>query len=102
MFSFIFSPNRGLLFKQIRFIKNRRDLELHKTLAFMHNIAETHEDISHPHTIKILNNFQGFTRKTLQKLVDLDYVILNSNMWSLTEKGFKTASNLYSQQSEDE
>jgi manganese/zinc/iron transport system permease protein len=102
MFSFIFSPSRGLLFKQIRFIKNRRDLELHKTLAFMHNIAETHEDISHPHTIKILNNFQGFTRKTLQKLVDLDYVILNSNMWSLTEKGFKTASNLYSQQSEDE
>lgn len=102
MFSFIFSPNRGLLFKQIRFIKNRRDLELHKTLAFMHNIAETHEDISHPHTIKILNNFQGFTRKTLQKLVDLDYVTLNSNMWSLTEKGFKTASNLYSQQSEDE
>lgn len=102
MFSFIFSPSRGLLFKQIRFIKNRRDLELHKTLAFMHNIAETHEDISHPHTIKILNNFQGFTRKTLQKLVDLDYVTLNSNMWSLTEKGFKTASNLYSQQSEDE
>jgi manganese/zinc/iron transport system permease protein len=102
MFSFIFSPSRGLLFKQIRFIKNSRDLELHKTLAFMHNIAETHEDISHPHTIKILNNFQGFTRKTLQKLVDLDYVILNSNMWSLTEKGFKTASNLYSQQSEDE
>ena len=73
-----------------------------KTLAFMHNIAETHEDISHPHTIKILNNFQGFTRKTLQKLVDLDYVSLNSNMWNLTEKGFKTASNLYSQQSEDE
>ena len=102
MFSFIFSPSRGLLFKQIRFIKNRRDLELHKTLAFMHNIAETHEDISHPHTIKILNNFQGFTRKTLQKLVDLDYVTLNSNMWSLTEKGFKIASNLYSQQSEDE
>ena len=33
--SFIFSPSRGLLFRQIRFIKNRRDLELHKTLAFM-------------------------------------------------------------------
>ena len=102
MFSFVFSPTRGLLFKQIRFIKNRRDLELHKTLAFMYNIVENHEDISHPHAIKILNNFQGFTRKTLQKLVDLDYVTLNNNMWSLTNKGFKTASNLYNQQSEDE
>ena len=40
--SFIFSPSRGLLFKHIRFIKNRRDLELHKTLAFMYNIAEKH------------------------------------------------------------
>src|SRR5690606_13562211 len=69
IFSFIFSPSRGLLFHQIRFIANRRDLELQKTLAFMYHIAKTHENISHPHTIKILNNFQGYTRKTLQKLI---------------------------------
>lgn len=98
MFSFIFSPNSGLLFKQIRFIKNRRDLKLHKTLAFMYHIAETHENISHPHTIKILNNFQGFTRKTLQQLVDMDYVTIENNMWSLTQKGYNKASNLYNQQ----
>ena len=102
LFSFIFSPSRGLLFKQIRFIKNRRDLELHKTLAFMYHIAETHENISHPHTIKILNNFQGYTKSTLNKLVDRDYVKLEGNMWSLTEDGFKTASNLYTQQSTNE
>ena len=103
VFSFVFSPSRGLLFKQIRFIKNRRDLELHKTLAFMYHIAETHENISHPHTIKLLNNFQGFTRKTLQKLVEKNYVTLDGNMWSLTKIGFDTASNLYTKQStEDE
>ena len=96
--SFVFSPSRGLLFKQIRFIKNRRDIELHKTLAFMYHIAETHENISHPHAIKILNNFQGFTRGTLQKLVRKNYVKLDGSMWSLTEEGFKTASNLYNQQ----
>ena len=102
-FSFVFSPSRGLLFKQIRFIRNRRDLELHKTLAFMHNIAETHDNISHPHAIKLLNNFQGYTRKTLQKLVEMDYVTLEGNDWSLTETGFKTAENLYTKQStEDE
>lgn len=97
IFSFIFSPNRGLLFRQIRLINNRRDLELQKTLALMYHIAETHENISHPHTIKILNNFQGFTRKTLQKLVDKNYVTIDGNMWSLTEEGFKTAANLYNQ-----
>ncbi|UKM65406.2 metal ABC transporter permease [Flavobacteriaceae bacterium GSB9] len=98
LFSFVFSPNRGLLFKQIRFIKNRRDLELHKTLAFMYRIASTHDDISHPHTIKILNNFHGYTKSSLQKLVNKNYVILEGNMWSLTEKGFNTAANLYNQQ----
>ena len=100
VFSFIFSPSRGLLFKQIRFIKNRRDLELHKTLAFMHQIAETHQDISHPHTVKILNNFQGYTKGTLKKLVDKGFVIIQSNMWSLTEEGYKTAANLYNQQTD--
>lgn len=100
VFSFIFSPSRGLLFKQIRFIKNRRDLELHKTLAFMHQIAETHQDISHPHTVKILNNFQGYTKGTLKKLVDKGFVKIQSNMWSLTEEGYKTAANLYNQQTD--
>lgn len=98
LISFVFSPNRGLLFKQIRFIKNRRDIQLHKTLAFMYNIAETHEDITHPHTIKILNNFQGYTKGTLQKLVDKHYVTLSEGNWSLTKEGFKTAANLYNQQ----
>ncbi|WP_298340601.1 metal ABC transporter permease [uncultured Algibacter sp.] len=101
LFSFVFSPSRGLLFKQIRFIKNRRDLQLHKTLAFMYNIVESHENISHPHAIKILNNFQGYTKGTLQKLVSKNYVVLQGNMWSLTEDGFKTAANLYSQQTDN-
>jgi manganese/zinc/iron transport system permease protein len=97
LISFIFSPSRGLLFKQIHFIKNRRDLQLHKTLSFMYDIAKTHENIQHPHAIKILNNFQGFTKGTLQKLVDKNYVTLQGNMWSLTEEGYNSASNLYNQ-----
>lgn len=99
--SFIFSPNRGLLFRQIRFIKNRHDLKLHKTLSLMYRIAENHDNISHPHAIKILNNFHGFTKGTLQKLVDKNYVTLDGNMWSLTEQGYKTAANLYNQQSQE-
>ena len=95
--SFVFSPSRGLLFKQIRFIKNRRDLQLHKTLAFMYDIAITHDDISHPHEIKILNNFQGYTKRTLKKLVENDYVTLEGSTWSLTNEGFKSALNLYNQ-----
>ncbi|WP_299245595.1 metal ABC transporter permease [uncultured Aquimarina sp.] len=100
--SFIFSPGRGLLFREIRFRKNRNDLQLHKTLSFMYNIAKDHENISHPHAIKILNNFQGFTKRSLQKLEDKDYVKIEGNMWSLTISGYKTASNLYNQLTQTE
>jgi len=102
LFSFIFSPKRGLLFKRIRLIKNRNDLELQKTLAFMYHIVEDHEDVSHPHTIRMLNNFQGYSRKGLRKLVDKNYVELEGGMWSLTSEGFKAAENLYNQNTKDE
>jgi manganese/zinc/iron transport system permease protein len=97
-FSFIFSPSRGLLFRLIRFIKNRKDLELHKTLAFMFEIAKGHESISHPHAVKILNNFHGYTRKSLEKLVRKEYINVADSMWSMTSKGYHFAANLYNQQ----
>ena len=102
LFSFIFSPSRGLLFKQIRLIKNRNDLEFQKTLAFMYHIIEDHEDGSHPHAIKILNNFQGYSRKGLRQLVSKNYVTLHGNMWSLTPAGVEAATNMYNQNLKDE
>lgn len=100
--SFIFSPVRGLLFREIRFRKNRRDLELNKTLSFMFQIASKHEDFSHPHAINILNNFQGFSLGTLKKLEEKNFISIRQKMWSLTEKGFDTASNLYNQDENNE
>ncbi len=101
VFSFIFSPSRGLLFRQLRFVKNRKDLQLHKTLAFMFDIAKSHENISHPHTVRILNNFHGYTRKSLSKLEDKDYIRVEGLMWAMTEKGYHFAANLYNQQVEE-
>lgn len=95
--SFVFSPIRGLLFRELRFWKNRNDLKLHKTLSFMYDIAKTHDDISHPHTIKILNNFHGFTKKSLKKLESQRFIVVEGNNWSLTQEGFETAKNLYNQ-----
>ncbi len=97
--SFIFSPGRGILFRELRFRRNRKDLKLFKTLSFMYDIAVDHNDISHPHEIKILNNFQGFTRKSLRKLEDENYVTISGSRWSLTEEGYNKAANLYNQQS---
>ncbi|MGB1018898.1 MAG: metal ABC transporter permease [Chitinophagales bacterium] len=96
-FSFIFSPNRGILFKQIRLSQNRKDLQLNKTLQFMFEIVKTHKNISHPHTIKILNNFQGYTKRTLKKLEDKKYIEVNGQMWSMTKEGYHFSANLYNQ-----
>lgn len=96
--SFIFSPGRGILFKQIRFWQNRRDLKLQKTLQFMFDIAKDHEDISHPHAIKILNNFQGYTRSSLKKMEEKNWVKVQGQKWSLTQDGYSAAENLYTQE----
>ncbi len=97
LISFVFSPGRGLLFKQLRFLQNRRDLQLQKTLQFMYDIVKTHKDISHPHAIRILNNFQGFTKKSLQQLEEKEWITLSGQEWSMTQKGFSQAENLYNQ-----
>lgn len=96
--SFIFSPGRGLLFKEIRHWKNRNDLQLHKTLAFMYDIAKTHENVSHPHEVRILNNFRGYTKSSLKKLAEREYITIEGSTWSLTIKGFEKATNLYNRQ----
>ncbi|MCJ8498179.1 metal ABC transporter permease [Chryseobacterium salipaludis] len=102
LFSFIFSPMRGLLFREIRRIRNRSDLQVQKTLLFMYHIAEEHEDLSHPHSIAILNNFQGYSRKGLRKLLDCNYVQLRGDQWSLTPEGATAAANMYNQNIKNE
>ncbi|TLP82348.1 metal ABC transporter permease [Maribacter sp. ACAM166] len=97
LISFIFSPGRGLLFRKIRFRKNRRELHLKKTLTFMHHIVKEHENISRPHAIRILNNFQGFTRKTLNKLEDKKFVRIEGNQWAMTQEGYDEAESIYNQ-----
>jgi manganese/zinc/iron transport system permease protein len=98
LFSFIFSPGRGVLFRAIRFRKISYDLKLKKTLQFMYGIAKTHDDFAHPHAIRILNHFQGYTKNSLSALEEKEWVEIKGQKWSLTQKGFREAKDLYNQQ----
>jgi manganese/zinc/iron transport system permease protein len=100
--SFIFSPGRGILFREIRFRKNRADLQLKKTLQFMYGIARTHEDFTHPHAIRILNHFQGYTKNSLSTMEEKEWVEIKGQEWSLTKKGFREAKDLYNQQANND
>lgn len=96
--SFIFSPERGILFKEIRKQKNRKALKVFKTLSLMYEIAQTHEDISHPHAIQILNNFQGYSKNALQELEDQELIKIDGRMWFMTTEGYNKAAQLFNQQ----
>lgn len=102
LISFVFSPGRGLLFREIRFRRNRNDLKLKKTLQLMYDIAKTHQNISHPHAIRILNDFHGFSKKSLRKMEEKRWISIDGSEWSLTERGFEEAKNLFNQQLTDE
>ena len=97
--SFVFSPERGILFKQIRKVKNRKELKLFKTLSLMYEIAQTHEDISHPHQTAILNDFQGYSVKALKELEEQKLIQLNGKLWNMTQDGYQKASQLFNQNS---
>ncbi len=95
--SFVFSPTRGILFKEIRKQKNRKALKVFKTLSLMFEIASTHEDITRPHTIKILNDFQGYSKSALQELEEQQLIKVKGQMWSMTLEGYNKAAKLFNQ-----
>ncbi len=97
LISFVFSPERGILFKQLRKAKNRKDLKLFKTLSLMYEIAQTHENTSHPHQIAILNNFQGYSIRTLKELEEQELIKLEGKLWSMTKEGYQKAAQLFNQ-----
>lgn len=94
LLSFVFSPSRGLLSHQLRYFKNRKNMRLNKTLQQMLEIVESHEDYSHPHSIKLLNDLQGFRKKCLKELENHGLIKIRINNWSLTEEGYKKAKSL--------
>lgn len=99
LFSFLFSP-RGFVVKQVNYFKNRKDLKRIKTLQLMYDIAKTHENIEHPHSVRILNNFQGYSKSVLSALEDEGWIRLQNGNWSLTQSGFNKITTFLSTEKE--
>lgn len=100
LFSFLFSP-RGFIVKQLNYYKNRKKMKRIKTLQLMYDIASTHENIEHPHSVKILNNFQGYSKRVLSALEDEGWITLQNGNWSLTPRGFNKITTYLSTEKND-
>ncbi len=95
VFSFVFAPERGLLSRRIRQYQNRKNLRLNKILSFMYEIVSSHENFKHPHSYRILSNFQNINKKYLKELEDKNLIILEGENWILTQEGYEKAKEAY-------
>lgn len=93
--SLVFAPKRGVAASYIKHLRNRRELIINKTLLLMYSIVKDHENIEHPHSQLLLNNFRGFTTSTLSVLEQKGWVKLQDKNWILTEEGFQYAKEIY-------
>lgn len=93
--SFLFSPIRGILFRKFKIYKNKNNLESIRTLKVMFNLAKTHENFAHPHSIGILNDFKGISKSSLEEMVKKDWIKVSGNQWNLTNKGFHQAQKMF-------
>lgn len=100
LISFFFAPERGLVWRQFRYYKSRKNLRLNKTLTLMYEIAQTHDNIHHPHSINLLNDFLGYQKQCLKELVNQNLIEIDGLKWNLTPKGFEQAKHMYINNSE--
>ena len=63
----------------------------------MYDIVQGHNDLTHPHSVKILNDFQGFEKKCLSQLESEQLINLNDDKWILTPKGYNKAQEVLNQ-----
>jgi len=95
LFSILLAPNRGLLFKRFRNIRQRRRLTMDAVLLDLHELANQHDDIAHAHslgTLESMNTNPPAVAKTLEELTRLGWTSQSSaGLWHLTLDGEQQA-----------
>ncbi len=89
--SLFFAPNRGILWKALRQISFKKQIQLDTLLYDFYGLALHHDNPHHPHTLgtlKILNANPMYLRQALTRLEELGYVQYG---YALTEKGLAKA-----------
>lgn len=61
----------------------------------MFETASAHPDFSHPHSVNILTNIQGFSKKRLREMESKGLITYDKNTWKLTPAGFETGNKMY-------
>lgn len=93
--SFLFAPNRGLVWRALREKKNRRQLRLEALLNDLYALAQQHDDPEHAHSTSVLHAMSAGHGGVLGSLFELqkrDWVKqIEPDRWSLTPAGLAEA-----------
>jgi manganese/zinc/iron transport system permease protein len=95
VFSLLFAPNRGMIWNWLQQRRNRKTLRAEAVLADLFSLASQHDEMSHPHSVGVLqamnferasvtNSLQELSRRGLVRAVDAEH-------WSLTPSGVSEA-----------
>lgn len=103
LISFLFAPNRGLVWNWVRQQRNRRRLRRETVLSDLYYLSQQHEDPAHAHSIEVLramNAGRKGVEHTLKTLADQGLVRqTNNSEWIITAAGMAEAKQVISQQS---
>lgn len=101
LISITFAPNRGLVWKQIREIKNRKDINEDKILISLYELAINHQEKFHSHHISLIKPIKTKAGKKTNRLRTILIKLKSKGLanedyfdtWSITKKGFKYIEN---------
>ncbi|PIE80026.1 MAG: ABC transporter [Chloroflexi bacterium] len=95
LISFLFAPNRGLVWNWLRQRKNRQNLRVRAVLSNLYLLAQQHDDLEHAHETAVIRTMsfgQGGTRHSLTILEQLGWVKkAGDDRWALTPDGAEEA-----------
>lgn len=101
LISLTFAPNRGLIWKQIRDVKNARKISEDKVLKSLYELAINHHDLEHSHPVSVIKPVKTMggrktkqLKQTLKSLKADGYVEEGTtNNWFITMRGFDYIAN---------
>jgi manganese/zinc/iron transport system permease protein len=97
VFSILFAPNRGLVWRWVRQAQNRRTLGTAVVLSDLYDLALEHGDPKHPHPVGTLQAAQPHAnvRSLLATLAQEGLVVkVGATEWGLTDAGIEQAKSL--------
>jgi manganese/zinc/iron transport system permease protein len=102
LISLFFAPARGLLWRWLRTVRNRRLFSLQGLLRDLYTLAQKHEDLGHGHPADVLRTMRSNPAGVERGLISLEnrgwVRRVGESQWALTPEGRIHAETLIKQE----